>query len=108
MTRKAKMTEQTQTVNRVKTKLKPPPHYSVTFYNDDVTPMGFVVVALEQVFGYSSNDAMAKTIDIHNGSKAIVGTFLKAIAETKRDVVIENARKAGYPLVVTAEPVAGE
>lgn len=105
--RKKKMAEQTKTVEKTKTKttLRPPRNYSVTFHNDDSTPMGFVIVALEQVFDYSKADALSKTLDIHNADKAVVGVYLKAVAETKRDIVIDNARKSSYPLVVTAEPV---
>ena len=44
-------------VTRSKTELKRPRMYRVVFYNDDFTPMDFVVDILQHIFGKTPSEA---------------------------------------------------
>jgi ATP-dependent Clp protease adaptor protein ClpS len=95
--------ENTKTVE--KTGLKRPQMYRVLFYNDDFTPMDFVVNVLESVFGKSPNEAYSLMMSVHRSAYAVVGVYTRDIARTKAATAVDMARKAGYPLKVAAEPV---
>ncbi len=69
-----------------------PPLWDVVLYNDDTTPMDFVVLILVLVFEYSKKDAIAKMLAIHHGTAEIVGTYPKSVAEYKAEQVEENKR----------------
>ncbi len=87
---------------RTESKIKLPKRYKVLFYNDDYTPMGFVVDVLQQIFGKTYNEARELMLGIHNGTYAVVGVYGKDIAKTKTNATIEWARSKGYPLKVEA------
>ena len=74
----------TVTRESVEKQLKYPSKWNVLFWNDDVTPMGFVVYVLSE-------------------GKAVVGSYIKSIAESKMIIAKSMAEKAGYPLEVTIE-----
>jgi ATP-dependent Clp protease adaptor protein ClpS len=95
--------ENTKTVE--KTGLKKPQMYRVLFYNDDFTPMDFVVEVLETVFNKSRSEAYSLMMSVHKSDYAVVGIYTRDIAYTKASIAVEMARKAGYPLKVTAESV---
>ena len=65
-----------ETKNRVKF----PKHYQVLIYNDDFTPMDFVVKVLMQVFDKEEQEATALMMSIHTGSSAVAGEYPKDIA----------------------------
>ena len=88
-----------------KYKVKEPRMYHVVMYNDDFTPMDFVVEILMSVFQKSETEAFQLMYAIHRGVKAIVGTYLYDIAITKVEESVKRAREAGYPFRVEAEPV---
>lgn len=80
-----------------------PSKWNVVFWNDEVTPMGFVTYILKEVFHQEEADAFDLMLKVHNEGKAVVGCYIKSIAESKMDVAKAAAEKAGYPLTVTIE-----
>lgn len=92
---------ETHVVEKIKTEL--PSKYNVVFHNDDVTPMGFVVEILVNIFSMERQKAVELMMEIHQNGKGIAGTYIKSIAEAKIILVREVAVKSNYPLNVTLE-----
>lgn len=84
--------------------LKKPQMYAVVMYNDDYTPMEFVVDVLQNHFKHSLDSAINIMLAIHQQGKGIAGIYSKDIAETKAQTVNREARQAGYPLLSQIEP----
>lgn len=84
--------------------LKKPQLYAVVMYNDDYTPMEFVVAVLQDHFKHSLDSAVAIMLSIHHQGKGVAGIYPKDIAETKAQAVNRQARQAGYPLLTQIEP----
>ena len=84
--------------------LKKPQMYAVVMYNDDYTPMEFVVDVLQNHFKHSLDSAISIMLAIHHQGKGIAGIYPKDIAETKAQAVNREARQAGYPLLSQIEP----
>ena len=78
--------------------------YNVIFLNDDYTPMDFVMLILKGIFEMDDAKAKKITLKIHKEGKGIVGTYVKAIAEMKVALTLQNANRHGHPLVAIAEP----
>lgn len=93
----------TVTRESVEKQLKYPSKWNVLFWNDDVTPMGFVVYVLSEVFKHGDTASFDLMMKIHNEGKAVVGSYIKSIAESKMIIAKSMAEKAGYPLEVTIE-----
>ncbi|WP_435980328.1 ATP-dependent Clp protease adaptor ClpS [Psychrobacter sp. DM4] len=85
-----------------------PPMYAVVMYNDNYTPMEFVVYVLQSEFRHSVDSAVEVMLSIHNTSKGIAGIYPKDIAETKAKKVNSLAHREGYPLLTQIEPHQGE
>lgn len=75
-----------------------PSRYKVILYNDDYTPMDFVVVVLVQVFQKSPAAASQIMLQIHRGGMGIAGVYVLQVAETKVAAVHRLAEDRGYPL----------
>ena len=90
---------------RVKFKVKEPRMYQVVMYNDDFTPMDFVVEILIEIFDKTEEEAFRLMYAVHRGTKASVGVYVYDIACTKADEAVKRAREAGYPFRVEALPV---
>ena len=86
-----------------RTKTKPPPLYKVVLLNDDYTPMDFVVVVLQTVFGMSREKATQVMLQVHREGMGVCGTYTREVAATKVDQVINLARKHQHPLQCTME-----
>ncbi len=84
--------------------LKEPPLYAVIMYNDDYTPMDFVVFMLMSEFHHNEDKAVEIMLNIHHQGKGIAGVYSRDIAETKANQVNSLARKAGFPLNTQIEP----
>ena len=84
--------------------LKKPQMYAVVMYNDDYTPMEFVVDVLQNHFKHTLDSAISIMLAIHQQGKGIAGIYPKDIAETKAQTVNRKARQAGYPLLSQIEP----
>jgi len=81
-----------------RTKAKRPERYKVLLYNDDYTPMEFVVALLEQLFKKGPAEATQLMMQIHRGGKGIAGVYVLEVAETKVARVHRMAEERGYPL----------
>jgi ATP-dependent Clp protease adaptor protein ClpS len=79
-------------------KVRRPPRFKVLLYNDDYTPMEFVVDVLEQLFDKSPVEATTLMLQIHRSGMGIAGVYVLEIAETKVAGVHQLAEKRGYPL----------
>lgn len=72
--------------------------WNVILWNDDVTPIDVPVEALRMVIGLSRDEAIAKTLYIHEHGKAIVATTTFEKAEFYHAQMTEV-----YKLTVTIE-----
>jgi ATP-dependent Clp protease adaptor protein ClpS len=75
-----------------------PPRFKVLLYNDDYTPMEFVVAILEQLFGKGPTEATQIMLAIHNTGLGVAGVYVLDVAETKVAAVHRAAEQRGYPL----------
>lgn len=86
-----------------RTRVKAPPLYKVLLLNDDYTPMDFVVVVLQTVFGMSREKATHVMLQVHREGMGVCGTYTREVAAAKVDQVINIARKHQHPLQCTME-----
>jgi ATP-dependent Clp protease adaptor protein ClpS len=89
------------TVDR--TTIAPPRKWNVVFYNDDKTPMEFVIAILMELYGHTAESAQAITMQVHEQGKAVAGTYYIEIAEQKCTDTLTSARSQGMPLQVEIE-----
>jgi len=93
----------TERKTRTKSKTAKPPLYKVILLNDDYTPMDFVVVVLQTVFGMSREKATLVMLQVHREGMGVCGTFTREVAAAKVEQVIDIARKHQHPLQCTME-----
>jgi ATP-dependent Clp protease adaptor protein ClpS len=79
-------------------KTRPPRMYQVVMFNDDFTPMEFVVMVLQEYFRLDLEAATQIMLKIHHEGRAVCGVFSKDIAATKVELVLAAARRSGHPL----------
>ena len=84
-------------------KIKEPRQYKVVMYNDDFTPMDFVVEILVTIFHKEEPEAAALMLRVHEHGSAAVGTYSLDIANTKVSKATELARQSGYPFRLRTE-----
>ncbi len=91
----------------VATKTRPrvarPARYKVLLYNDDYTPMEFVVLILERYFNKSTEEATQIMLHVHRRGVGVCGLFTYEVAETKVTQVVDLARQNQHPLQCTME-----
>jgi len=90
-------------VTKTRPKTKKPSLYKVLLLNDDYTPMEFVVLILEKIFGKNREEAVQIMLHVHRHGVGICGVFTFEVAETKVAQVIEFARRHEHPLQCTME-----
>ncbi|MBN4082187.1 ATP-dependent Clp protease adapter ClpS [Mariprofundus ferrooxydans] len=78
--------------------LKKPPMYKVIMFDDDYTPMDFVVELLIKYFQHNEDSATGIMMHIHQKGVGICGIYPKDIAESKVAQVEAHCRKGEYPL----------
>ena len=83
--------------------LETPKKYKVVLYNDDYTPMGFVVELLRRFFYLTEGNAIQVMMTIHEKGRAVCGVFTRDVAETIVGLVNEHARLSQYPLLCVLE-----
>jgi ATP-dependent Clp protease adaptor protein ClpS len=91
-------------VTEEKREVKRPPRFKVILFNDDYTPMEFVVGLLEGVFSKSPAEATQLMLKIHRSGAGIAGVYSLEVAETKVTTVHKMAEQRGYPLRAGTEP----
>ena len=79
-------------------RIERPPRFKVVLYNDDYTPMEFVVSLLERVFAKGPAEATQLMLQIHRAGSGIAGVYVLEVAETKVATVHRTAEERGYPL----------
>jgi len=88
---------------KTRPKTKRPPRFKVVLYNDDYTPMEFVVALLQQVFSKPPAEATQLMLQIHHKGAGIAGVYVLEVAETKVAIVHRMAEERGHPLRAGAE-----
>ncbi|GAB3486358.1 ATP-dependent Clp protease adapter ClpS [Azotobacter salinestris] len=90
-------------VQESKPALKVPPMYKVVMFNDDYTPMDFVVEVLEKFFNLNRELATKVMLTVHTEGRAVCGMFTRDVAETKAMQVNQYARECQHPLLCEIE-----
>ncbi|TBU96053.1 ATP-dependent Clp protease adapter ClpS [Stutzerimonas kirkiae] len=90
-------------VQEAKPALQAPPMYKVIMFNDDYTPMDFVVEVLEGIFSHNREQATRIMLAVHTEGKAVCGIYTRDIAETKAAQVNQYARECQHPLLCEIE-----
>jgi ATP-dependent Clp protease adaptor protein ClpS len=83
--------------------IKKPSRYQVILYNDEQTPMEFVIELLKTVYNHTQDHAQDITLSIHNDGKGVAGIYYYEVAEQKVQESILISRSAGYPLSLDIE-----
>ncbi len=86
-----------------KPKLEAPSMFNVVMFNDDFTPMEFVVEVLETFFNHDRESATRVMLKVHTIGRAVCGTYTRDIAETKASLVNQYARESQHPLLCEIE-----
>ncbi len=89
---------------KTRTKTERPARFKVVLFNDDYTPMEFVVALLQQVFSKPPAEATQLMLQIHHHGAGIAGVYVLEVAETKAATVHRMAEERGYPLRAGVEP----
>ena len=92
-------------VATVKPKIKKPPLYRVIIFNDDYTPMEFVVFILIEIFHHPPERAERIMLSVHKDGMGVAGIYHLEIAEQKAYESAEEAKEHQYPLKINVEEV---
>jgi ATP-dependent Clp protease adaptor protein ClpS len=80
-----------------------PGKYAVVLYNDDFTPMNFVVEVLMAIFGHSYADAVWIMLTVHKAGRGVAGVYSHEIAEQKVIETTDRANAQEHPLLAVME-----
>ncbi len=83
--------------------LKRPSRYQVILFNDDYTPMEFVVEILELFFAMDREQATRIMLAVHTDGKATCGIYTRDVAETKASQVNQFSKDNEHPLLCGIE-----
>ena len=90
-------------VQEIIPKIKKPHLFKVVLFNDDFTPMDFVVKVLMTFFNHNQERATSIMLQVHKQGKGICGVYTYDIAETKVAQVNNYARSSEHPLLCSKE-----
>lgn len=86
-----------------RSKLAPPPLYTVVLLNDDFTPMEFVVLVLQRYFSLDRERATQIMLKVHMEGRGVCGVYPRDLAATKVEQVTTFARDNQHPLACVME-----
>lgn len=89
---------ETGIILKTRPKTQKPSMYKVLLLNDDYTPMEFVVMILESIFGKSREEATQIMLHVHRRGVGVCGVYTFEVAETKVMQVMALARQNQHPL----------
>jgi ATP-dependent Clp protease adaptor protein ClpS len=96
-----------ETLTKVKesidTVILEPSKYKVILYNDNHTPVEFVIALLMKIFRHSEASAIDITLKVHNEGSGVAGIYSYEVAEQKGIEGTNMSREQGYPLVIKVE-----
>lgn len=92
-----------QTSTKTVTQVTYPDRFNIVVFNDDFTPMDFVIQILVEIFNKSLDEAKDLTLQIHETGRAIAGTYMHELAEQKLSEAIMSTRQQGHPLKIIME-----
>lgn len=75
----------------------------VYLYNDDYTPLEFVIEVLMEIIKLAEHKAGQVALQAHYQGKALCGVFPKDVAETMVCQAIQKAQARDYPLLMIAQ-----
>ena len=99
------------TTTETRTRFRPPPLYDVIMYNDNVTPMAFVVKVLVNIFEMETAKAVKVMLDIHHSTSQVIATYPKSVAEFKLSQCEEMKKQYGcltFKVVIRPQSLAGD
>ena len=99
----AKPNQEGSILEAKRSKLAPPPLYTVVLLNDDFTPMDFVVLVLQKFFSMNRERAMQIMLKVHMEGRGVCGVYPRDIAATKVEQVSTFARENQHPLACVME-----
>jgi ATP-dependent Clp protease adaptor protein ClpS len=85
------------------TQVKPPPMFQVVMYNDDYTPMEFVVEVLQLFFALPRERATQIMLKVHTEGRGVCGIYPKDVASSKVEQVTAYSRQHQHPLQCAME-----
>ena len=85
-------------LEEVELKADRPPLFTVVIFNDDFTPMEFVVYVIQKFFGYDHAKSTEIMLEIHNKGRGFCGAFSQEIAETKSQQINKFSKENEHPL----------
>ena len=86
-------------------KAKPPSKWAVVLYNDDFTPMEFVVFVLIEIFHHPPERAERIMLSVHKDGMGVAGIYHLEIAEQKAYETAGEATEHQYPLKIKVEEI---
>lgn len=99
----AKQHQEGSVLEAKRSKLAPPPLYTVLLLNDDFTPMEFVVLVLQKFFSMSRERATQIMLKVHVEGRGVCGIYPRDVAATKVEQVTTFARDNQHPLACVME-----
>jgi|TARA_B100001094_G_C18153223_1_gene784922 ATP-dependent Clp protease adaptor protein ClpS len=87
----------------IEQKITEPSKYKVIFFNDDATPMEWVVQILMGIFKHSAESAEQIMVQIHTKGSGTVGIYTYEVAEQKAVEATTASREQGHPLQIKVE-----
>ena len=85
------------------TQVKPPPMFQVVMYNDDYTPMEFVVEVLLVFFALPRERATQIMLKVPTEGRGVCGIYPKDVASSKVEQVTAYSREHQHPLQCAME-----